>query len=107
MSKVWYDHLIILEEVEIELGKLELDREEKRELEHLIEEMTHHRVMDRVLTHLPKQHHKEYLKRFANSPHDPGLIHYLNERIEESVEEHVKDEMKKLKKEILSDLRKK
>ncbi len=107
MSKVFYDHLIVLEEVEVELNKLDLDRDERRELEHLIEEMTHHRVLDRVLTHLPKQHHEEFLKRFAKTPHDPGLIEYLDDKIEESVEEHVKDEMGKLKHEILSDLSKK
>lgn len=107
MSKIWYDHLIIFEEIEIELDKLKIDRDERRELEHLIEEMIHHRVMDRVLTHLPRKHHKEFLTRFAKTPHDPGLIHYLNEKIEESVEEHIKNEMAKLKKEILRDLGKK
>ena len=106
MSKVWYDHLIILEEVEVELDKLEMDRDERREMEHLIEEMIHHRVMDRVLTHLPRKHHEEFLSRFTKTPHDPALIHYLDEKIEASVEKHVKDEMSKLKREIFNDLRK-
>lgn len=105
MSKLFYDHLIVLEEVEIELGKFSMDKEEKQELEHLIEEMIHHRVMDRILTHLPRHHHAEFLDRFHKAPYDPELIAYLNERIEESVEEHIQDEIGKLKKEILEDIK--
>ncbi|OGY09042.1 MAG: hypothetical protein A2782_00960 [Candidatus Blackburnbacteria bacterium RIFCSPHIGHO2_01_FULL_43_15b] len=104
MSKLFYDHLIILEEVEIELGKLELDRDEKRELEELIEETLHHRVLDRVLSELPRVHHEEFLQRFAETPHDPCLIGYLNKKIEQSVEEHIQDEVKKMKKEIMADI---
>ncbi|MBI2590486.1 MAG: hypothetical protein HYW33_01205 [Candidatus Blackburnbacteria bacterium] len=105
MSKLFYDHLIILEEVEIELGKLELSREEKRELEELIEEILHHRVLGRVLSDLPEVHHEDFLQKFKNAPHDTFLIEYLNERIERSVEEHIKEEIEKLKKEILTDIR--
>lgn len=106
MSKIFYDHLIILEEVELEFDNLKLDKEERRELEHLIEETIHHRVMDRILTKLPRQHHEEFLEKFAKTPHNPNLIHYLDHKIKESVEEHIADEMKNLKKELLAELRK-
>ncbi|MBI4028776.1 MAG: hypothetical protein HY376_00185 [Candidatus Blackburnbacteria bacterium] len=104
MSKIFYDHLIILEEVEIELGKLDLDRDERRELEELIEETLHHRVLDRVLSELPRVHHEEFLQRFSKTPHDPYLIEYINERIEKSVGEHIQDEIEKMKKEIMADI---
>lgn len=105
MSRIFYDIHIHLEEIEIELDKLELEHEEKQELEHLIDEMVHHRIMDRILTHLPRQHHTEFLRRFKRAPYDEGLIKYLDERIEKSVEEHVKEEMEILKKEILEDIK--
>lgn len=105
MSKIFYDHFIKLEEVEIEFDKLQIEPEEREELEHLIEEMIHHRVIDRILTHLPRHHHAEFLDRFHTRPYDPNLIQYLDQRIEKSVKEHVEEEMEKLKKEILEDLK--
>ena len=105
MSKIWYDHLIILEEVDVELGKLDLEHEEKEELQHLIEEMVHHRVLDRVLQVLPREHHENFLQEFKKRPHDVALIHYIDERIDESVERHIQEEIGKLKEEILADLR--
>lgn len=112
MSKVFYDHLIVLEEVELELDKLDLDRGERDELEHLIDELVHHRVLDRILIQLPRHHHADFLDRFHRAPHDQYLLQWLDERIEESVEDHIKtvedhikNELVKLKEEILQDIR--
>lgn len=105
MAKIFYDKYIVLEEVEIELNKLEMDHEERQELEHLIDEMIHHRVMDRLLTNLPRHHHAEFLDRFHRAPYDEALVRYLDQRIEKSVKEHIEEEIKKLKEEILEDLR--
>lgn len=104
MSKIWYDHLIILEEVEVELNNLNLEAEEKEELNHLIDEMVHHRVMDRVLRVLPRHHHANFLIEFKKRPHDPALVDYIDEKIDESVERHIKEEIKILKEELLEDL---
>lgn len=105
MSKIFYDKYIVLEEIEVELDKLEMDHEERQELEHLIDEMIHHRVMDRLLTHLPRHHHAEFLDRFDRRPYDEALVRYLDQRIEKSVKEHIEEEIEKLKKEILEDLK--
>lgn len=104
MSRIFYDIHIHLEEIEIELDKLEISHEEKQEMEHLIEEMVHHRVLDRILTHLPRHHHAEFLDRFHKAPYDDKLLSWLDSRIEKSVEEHIKEEMEKLKKKILQDI---
>lgn len=103
--KVFYDKFIFFEELEIEVGKLVLNKEEKQETERLIDEITHHRVLERILTHLPRHYHAEFLDRFHHSPYDESLIDYLNEKIEKSVEEHVKEETEKIKKEILEDIK--
>lgn len=105
MSRIWYDHLIILEEVEVEINNLDLEAEEKEELHHLIDEMVHHRVLNRVLQVLPRHHHASFLVEFKKRPHDPALIDYINEKIDESVEKVVKEEIEKLKKELLEDLK--
>lgn len=105
MSKIFYDRFIILEEIEVELDNLGLEAEERQELDQLIDEMVHHRVLDRILTHLPKEHHTEFLDRFHRAPYDESLIDYLNEKVERSVEEHVREEIGQLKKEILEDIK--
>lgn len=105
MSKLFYDRFMILEEVEIELRKMNLSKEERQEMDRLIDETLHHRVMGRILTYLPRPYHAEFLDRFHKSPYDEALVNYLNEKIETSVEQHVKDEVEKVKKEILEDIR--
>lgn len=106
MSKLFFDKFIEFEEIEIELKGAGLPLEEKREIERLIDEMVHHRVLDRLLTHLPREHHEEFLKKFHQAPFDESLIAYLDEKIEDSVEKHIKDEMAKVKEEILEDIKK-
>ena len=105
MSRVFYDRFIVFEEVEQEMDKLGLDTEERHELEKLIDELVHFRVVDRILTRLPRNFHAEFLDKFHKAPWDEDLLAYLDERVEESVEKHVKDEVSKLKKEILADLK--
>lgn len=115
MSKLFFDRFIVFEEIEIELKKLDMSSEEKQEFNEIIEELLHHRIIDRVLTHLPRDHHEEFLTKFHKAPHDETLINYINERIseacraqnraiEESIEHHIHDEVQKLKKEILGDI---
>ncbi len=104
MSKLFFDHLIEFEEVEIELNGLDISSEEKKELEQLVDSMVHHRVIDRILTHLPRHHHAEFIDRFHKAPYDPKLLSWINQKIEATVEKHVKDEIKKLKQEILEDI---
>lgn len=105
MSRVFYDRFIVFGEVEQEMDNLELDTEERHELERLIDELVHFRVVDRILRQLPRHFHAEFLDKFHKAPWDEELLAYLDERVEESVEKHVKEEVEKLKKEILEDLK--
>lgn len=105
MSRIFYDHLVILEEIEVELDRIDMDREERAEVESLIDQIIHHRVLDRILTHLPRHHHADFLTRFHRAPYDPKLLDWLEERIDQSVQEHIKDEVASLKAEILKDIR--
>lgn len=105
MSQIWYDHLILLDDIDVELAKLKLEPVELEELHQLIDETIHLRIMDKVLQVLPSEHHSAFLIEFKKRPHDDTLIDYINAKIESSVEEHIAKEIENLKTEILEDLK--
>ena len=49
MSKIFYDHLITLEEVDIEIRAISQTPDEKEELWKLIDEIVNHRMMITIL----------------------------------------------------------
>ena len=107
MSKLFFDHLVVLEEVEAEIKNVAETKEERDELWDLVDGMVHHRVLDTILDNLHHSHHEEFLDKFHKAPHDESLIDYLNEKIGKNIEEIIKAEVGGLAFGILSDLREK
>jgi len=107
MSKLYYDHLIVLDEIEAEIKKGAKSQEEKEELWKVVDEMVHHRVMGCVLENLPEKHHREFLDKFHKAPHDEGLITYLKEKVGENIEDLIKQEIGNLAFELLKEFRNK
>ena len=105
MSKVFYDHLIILEEVETEIKNVTETPEEKEELWKLIDEIVHHRILGSILDVLPREHHEEFLTKFHEAPHSEYLLSFLDERTEESIEEIIRKEIKNVEKELLLEIK--
>lgn len=105
MSKIFYDHLIVLEEVEDEITSSSKTHEEREELWGIVDDIIHHRVLGKILDHLPSEHHEDFMDRFHKKPHDERLIDYLNEKIEENVEEIIKQEIGNLAFELLQEIR--
>lgn len=105
MSKLFFDHLIILEEVDDEIKKVAKSKEEKDELWQLVDEMVHHKVLGCVLDNLPAKYHHEFLEKFHLAPYDEGLIDYLKEKIGANIEELIKQEIGSLAFELLDELR--
>ena len=101
MSHIFYDRLIVFEEVETEIKKVAKTSEEKEELWREIDEIIHHKLMGCVLEKLPKECHHEFLKKFEKAPYDEGLFKFLTEKIGEDIEEFLKVETEKLKTELL------
>ena len=104
MSKVFYDHLVILEEVEITLSSHELSPEEKKEIHQMIEESVHFRITTRILDHLPRPHHKKFLDLFHKAPHDEKILDFLKEKVTD-IEKHIKEEVALLEKELLKEIK--
>jgi len=101
MSKIFYDRLLVLDEVDAEIKAKAQSREEREELWGLVDEIVHHKLMGCVLEKLPHEHHHEFLEKFEQAPQDEGLFTFLTEKVGEDIETFLKEEIGKLKVEIL------
>lgn len=101
MSILFYDHLIVISNLDKKIKKLASSNDEMQELWTYVEELIHHRVLECCLGNLPEEHHKEFLDKFHKAPHDTGLLEYLNQKIGKDVEKLIKTEIKKLSKELV------
>lgn len=108
MSKIFYDHLIVLEDLENAIRQEQLEPEEREELHQLIDEMIHHRVLGCILDHLPREHHEEFLGRFHQAPYDENLILYLQEKTpkEIDIEEKMREEVERLEHDLIVEIKK-
>ena len=104
MSKIFYDHLIILEEIDIVVKDIAQTKDEQEELWKLIDEIIHHRILGTIFDHLPREHHDEFLDRFHRWPHDERHIEWLNQRVHRDIEDVIKEEVRLLEKEILAEV---
>ncbi len=105
MSKLFFDHLINLEDVEKEINEVSSTKEEKDELWQLVDEIIHHRVLGCILDKLPRKDHEEFLGMFHRHPYDEAIIDYLREKIGGNVEEIIKQEIGTLAFELLTEIR--
>jgi len=104
MSKIFYDHLIILEEVEAEIKDMAETSEEREELWQLVDEIIHHRVLGCIFGCLPEEHHHHFLTLFHKTPYDCELIHFVNELTEMDIEDVISGELNELQKELLLEM---
>jgi hypothetical protein len=105
MSKLFFDHLLVLDEVDVEIRKTASSKEEREDLEVLVDEIVHHRILCCLLTKLPREHHEEFLSKFHQAPFDGRLIDYLNGKTGEDIEKTIKKEIESIQRELLSELR--
>lgn len=101
MSTLFYDHLIVIKNLDKKIKKVSASNDEIQELWSYVEELIHHRVLECCLGNLPEESHTEFLEKLHKSPHDTGLLEYLNKKIGKDVEKLIKAEIKKLSKELL------
>ncbi len=101
--KLFYDHLIVKEEITAELEGVSL--EEREELLRLVDEHLDHRILNVILTHLPSEKHEHFLTSFHKAPHDKKLLEWLKKEIEADIEEKIRQEGEIVKKEILAEIK--
>lgn len=102
MSKIFYDHLVVFADLEYKMTTLFFKPGEKEKVQHLIEETVHYRVMTKILDHLPKKHHEEFLNLFYEAPHHPKLLEFLKSKVVD-IEDLIREEINVLEKAFLKD----
>ncbi|MEK7111757.1 MAG: hypothetical protein AAB875_00355 [Patescibacteria group bacterium] len=104
MSKLFFDHLLVYEEVEKGIDKIAKTHEERDELWKIVDELVHHRALGFILDKLPRAHHEEFLEKFHQSPQDEALFAYLKEKIGDNIEELLRQELGNLAYELLEEI---
>jgi hypothetical protein len=106
MSKLFFDNLIILDEVDIFVKKTASSKEEKEELWKLVDNIVNHKVIEKVLDRLPRENHEEFMALFHKCTHDEiAIVGYLNSKTGKNVENELQKEFENISSEILKELR--
>jgi len=98
-GKLFYDHLIIIEEIEAAAGT------DKKMLD-LADQILQHEILDVIFSYLPREHHDEFLKMFHAAPYDRKLLEYLKAHTAINIELAILDRANKTKRKILAEVKK-
>lgn len=101
--KNFYQHLVEIEEITIELDKLNLSEEQKAHLASLIDSTLHHIILDAILSELSEEDKRVFLKHVHDGDSDK-IWNFLNSKID-NIEDKIKKAADDLKKELHRDLR--
>ncbi len=106
MTKVFFDHLVQIDDVIEALDMYSIEEEERRELEILIDEIIHHHVLNLVLSRLPQDRHAEFISHITDRPHDISIWVYINQHAGNQIEEEVRSVTKKVKEDLKKEIHK-
>ncbi len=106
MAKLFYDHLIIIEEIVAVLDTHNLSPKDKQTFLELIDKTMHHHILDAILTHLPEEHHETFLKKLHGAPHDPNIMSFLKEHSSVDIEKEILKQANTVKKTLLKEIEK-
>jgi hypothetical protein len=105
MSKLFFDHLLELKEIDKKIKDVATTSEERDELWLLVDEIIHHKVIGCILDNLPNTHHHEFLDIFYKSPHDTSqIMEFLRLKSTPNLKILIKKEIRKIEDELLESL---
>ncbi|RJQ36062.1 hypothetical protein C4559_05670 [Candidatus Microgenomates bacterium] len=102
-GKHFYSHLIETSSISLELGEMDLSKEERVHLTSLVETNVHYVILDVVLSHLEEEDKKTFLKHLAQNEHEK-VWDLLKDKIE-NIEEKIKKAANDLKEELYKDIK--
>lgn len=101
MSKLFFDHLLDMSDIDKKVKKIVKNKDERDEILQMIDEIVNHRVMGCIFSQLPEECHEEFVAEFAKRPHDESLLSYVSERVTGDIEEFIQREIHVLADELL------
>jgi hypothetical protein len=96
-GKLFYDHLIIIEEIIAVAGN-------DPKLLDLVDQTLQNEILDVIFTYLPREKHEEFLEKFHAAPHDARLMQYLKDNSPVNIELAILDRANKTKRKLLRHL---
>lgn len=106
MSKIFYDHLIVIEEIVAVLDEHKLTPKDRKNILGLMDAALQHEILDAIFSYLPRERHEEFLQKFHAAPHDIGLMQYLKDNAPVNIELAILDRANKTKKKLLGEVKK-
>lgn len=100
----FYSHLVETSIISLELGDLDLSKDERIHLIQLAEDNIHHAILDAILSELSEEDKKIFLHHLSKDDHDKVWEH-LRQKIE-NIEEKIKNAAESIKKELHRDIKK-
>ena len=101
-NKYFYSHLVDTTSISIEIADMNMTPDERKHLILLAESNIHHAVLDTVLSDLPEEHKKEFLRSVRDDDHDK-IWDLLKDKAE-NIESKIKKTAEDLKTELLKDI---
>lgn len=106
MSKLFYDHLIVIEEIVAVLDEHRLPPRDRAKILELMDATLQNEILDVIFTYLPREKHEEFLEKFHAAPHDTGLMQYLKDNSPVNIELAILDRANKTKRKFLKEVSK-
>ena len=104
MSKLFYDHLIVIEEIVAVLDEHKLSLKDRAKILELMDATLQHEILDVIFSYLPREKHEEFLEKFHGAPHDPTLMQFLKNNSAVNIELAILGRANKTKRKLLREL---
>lgn len=108
MSKLFFDHLLVLDDIEVVIKKNATSVEEREEWYALVDETITAKVLEKVLGKLPEEYHPDLLNKFAEYPYaEKRILGFVAEKTGQDikkVEDWLRDELKEVGRDILKEI---
>ncbi len=103
MANLFWEPFVDIESIKIKIEEQGLKEKEKIRLLDLVHQTFHLRVLDLVLSHLPKEKQTSFLDQYCQLPHSYKLLESIKQDIAD-IEEKLKLLDQQLKSEVLEQL---
>lgn len=98
----FYSHIVETSILSLELGEMDLSKDERIELISLIDLNIHHAILDMILSELSEENKKIFLMHLASNDEDK-IWNHLKANIKD-IEEKIKKSAENLKEELYRDI---